>query len=120
MNTQEISTSIAAVCAGLALLAPLVKSLSAWHIALRKLPKPKKTKDEPQSGSSAIDQPTIPLGWQRFFLFHSIARRLMVFYGIAMLSVKGLSQGSLQAATVHDVAYIAILLVIVIQGSSKD
>lgn len=40
MDVSSFSGSIIGVCSGLALLTPLIKALSQWHVALRKTNKP--------------------------------------------------------------------------------
>lgn len=40
MDIPGFSSGIIAVCSGLALLTPLIKALSQWHVALRKTKRP--------------------------------------------------------------------------------
>ena len=91
MDTPSISTTVIAVCTGLALLTPLVKAVSQWHIALRKTSKGDKAATTRQSQTFAASQ-TEESPWYRRIgfsgwtvLLGSLCTAAMSFLGIYIL-----------------------------------
>jgi hypothetical protein len=111
MDTPSISTGIITVCTGLALLTPLVKALSQWHIALRKASKPDKTATALQSQSSTESQTsTIRVG--RSVWLH------LIFYVVLIGYLLYLSYPLRESrtATASDVAFIGLMVVVLLQN----
>jgi hypothetical protein len=112
-------TNLTAICAALALLTPLVKAFSQWHLGLRKLQKPTRGAAAPAIPPS---DPVIPWykrpgssGW--FALFGLLLTSTMAFLGIYLLGELCRSE---VPVTTGSVALIAVGSLAVVIGFLKE
>ena len=111
MDTPNITATIIGTCSGLALLAPLVKVVGQWHIALRKTSIHKKPSEIAQQASSNATQRSSIFGrWSMLFE--------IVVYVFAMSNLLYLSSpwANARPATSHDVAFVGLLVALLLQN----
>jgi hypothetical protein len=120
MDMEKISSVVTSICAAVVLLTPLVKALSTWHIALRKMSKPDtKAMTRKAQTSNASIQPLPEPRWYRQIGFLGwvslvglVCVSLVAIMCLRMLFDLAQSEAPLTTGTAAKIVVAAVFLIV--------